>query len=162
MISVIGLFKDVPQHLRDYLEANRLINEVTEKIQNLYKQTQNEFDNQISSLKSKIGSIKSSHDSKFGEYFDKLPMIWAIGIPLGIILGLRGCWIEGPGKMGPLGNALGALFGIPFKVAVIAGIIHLCIYLFLKVTEKHLPAEIKGLEAQISKIRTISNELKSI
>lgn len=147
---------------RDYLEANRLIQDVTGKFQKLYKETQNEFDNQISSLRSKISSIKSSHDRKFSEYFDKLPIIWGIGIPLGIILGLRGCWVEGPGKMGSIGAALGALFGIPFKIALLAGFIHLLIYVVLKISEKVQPGEINGIETQINKIKQISNDLKSI
>lgn len=147
---------------RDYLEANKLIHEVSGKIQKLYEETQNEFDNQISSLELKIASIKSSHNRKFREYFDKLLIIWRIGIPLGIILGLRGCCIEGPVKGGSLGDAFGALFGIPFKVALLAGFIHLCIYLILKISEKNQPGEIKGIEAQIYKIKEISNDLKNI
>jgi len=131
---------------RDYLEANRLIKVVTEKIQNLYTETQNEFDHQISSLKSKIKSVKSSRDRKFQKRFDALPGIWVIGILFG------------------LGSCIASLddYGAFFTALLMSGIIHLCAFLFLKMTEKELPVEIKGIEARISKIREISNELKSI
>jgi len=61
-----------------------------------------------------------------------------------------------------IGDALGALFGIPFKIALLAGFIHLFIYVVLKISKKNQPGEIKGIKAKINNIKEISNKLKSI
>ena len=147
---------------RDYIEANGLIDEVKEKVKQLYENTQDEFNSKIGSLGSTIGDIKSSHSNKFRGYFDNLVSIWLVTIPLGIILGVRGCWIEGPQKRGSLKNALGELFGIPFKMALLAALIHFCVYLVLRSAEKFQPEEIIEIESKINRLQEISNNLKSI
>ena len=147
---------------RDYLEASRVIDEVTAKINKLYKETQNEIDKKISSLRSKIRNIESSHESNYIKDVDNLNKIWLVGIPVSIIIGIGGCFVTVQNIHSSLGNVLYSLFVIPFIILLLLGLGHICIYSFLKSNKNYRPLGVDSIEGQINRVQKISDKLKGV
>ncbi|EMS77542.1 tetratricopeptide repeat protein [Desulfotignum phosphitoxidans] len=148
---------------RDYLEANSLLDEAKDKVQKLHNDTLKNIDYKISSLESKISRIKSSHNDHYRESEGTLVKIWFIAIPLGIILGLRGCFSELEKDYGTGSGILagiGALFSIPFKILLFTLILYLVFKFILKTNKKNQPEEINSLKEEIMILREKSDLVK--
>jgi hypothetical protein len=93
---------------------------------------------------------------------------------VGIILGLRGCWLKGPGArpgeypdgIRMLTDPLWALISIPFvvafKVALVTGVIYGLVYFVLRAAERNQPTEISHLEASMHRMNEIADEVGKI
>jgi len=148
---------------RDYLEANSLVKSTSDKLQELIANTGEQIQEQIISYEDKIEAIESSHYNKCFDYIDWLKYLWYIAIPVGSILGLRGCYIEGPVKNGSLFDAFGTLFVILVIVALVTAAIHGGLYLFFNFyLIGRTPSETHPIRSDIEHIENLLSRLNKV
>ena len=86
----------------------------------------------------------------------------ALAFLVGIVLGIRGCYIEGPVKNGSFGDALGALFGIPLKITILSFFAMVVIFLIYKLTFTEKNYDPKEVDSEIQKYNDLFNRISKI
>jgi tetratricopeptide (TPR) repeat protein len=116
--------------LRDYREAITLLRQIPGQENDLILNALRTVDGRISRLAATARESRSAQIITANT--EDLWRIWVVAVPLGIVLGLGGCWVRGPGSNGSVFEALSALVRTPLVVWLLAGIAHLIAYLVIK------------------------------
>jgi tetratricopeptide (TPR) repeat protein len=151
---------------RDYLEANNILSDCSKSINDLLAKVKNRIKNRISTLNSMKNEKESSQRKKIKNIIENLGVIWLIAIPLGIILGARGCLIESNKIIHPFTDSYGpsfkAFFHISFITILITAAVHLCLYVFLKLYELRQPNLSREIDCKIQQANEILRGAENI
>lgn len=160
---------------RDYLEANDYLYDASGSIRTMIGDTNEEIRRRIRCSEDKISQIESSHESKYSNYIERLREIWGsvvgLGFWLGIILGVRGCWMKASAEKSATGirvltNPIWALISITFKVTVMVALASGAIvglsYIILKASARNYPAEISQIQTHLQRMNEIADDIGKI
>ena len=103
---------------RDYLEANALIEKLHSIIDNLRSDLIRQLEQSIQSHNADISKITTDKVYRTSNAVDKLTWIMTLGVIISVVLGLRGCWVRGPGNVGQEIQFLGALWALIWITAL--------------------------------------------
>lgn len=97
MIRITELIKR--NSYRDYIEANGLIKKAQLVIDNLRSDITGQLQQSIKSHNAEISETRTKNVQKVSNAGNKFNWIMILGVIISVILGLRGCWVKGPGAM---------------------------------------------------------------
>lgn len=147
---------------RDYIEAKKLISNCMDIIPNIVsnaKQKNSEKIKELELMKTyPVKSLKIAAENGIEGLFP----LWLVAITIGLILGVRGCYMDGPVKNGSIGDALKALFGIPLKITILSGLILLVLYMAYRLLGTKRNYDPKEVDAEIVKYNEILKQVLNI
>lgn len=85
---------------RDYLEANTLVNKSHSVIDNLRRDIIGQLEKLIQTHNALISEIRTDSVQKASNAETRFQWIMILGVIISVFLGLRGCWVRGPGAPG--------------------------------------------------------------
>lgn len=94
---------------RDYLEANILTEKLHSVIDNLRRDITGQLEKLIQSHNADMSKIRTDSVQKTSNAGERFTWIMILGVIISVFLGLRGCWVRGPGAPGGPAPAQGAL-----------------------------------------------------
>jgi tetratricopeptide (TPR) repeat protein len=147
---------------RDYLEANRWIDGFGPLFEKVASNLKTQLERIVRSYRSNICNIKEEKTKRKSDSIDRLSYLWW-GIPLPILLGLRGCWINSHGKNADAGNALEALFMIPFIGIIIIVAAYYILKAIMQSGRAEVPIQVSGpIEGKIDHAKRFIDNLSEI
>ena len=150
------------QSYRDYLEANIILNSLTEKKDKTIKNIKEYLNKIISSYNNKINSFKTSYLANTKKYTTWLTIIW-LGVPISIFLGIKQWYIVGPVKMGSAVQSLLALFKTSLYGSLITTAIYFIALIFFTILLRWINLKIlNNYEVKKNCLNKILIDLKSI
>jgi tetratricopeptide (TPR) repeat protein len=147
---------------RDYLEANRWIDGFGPLFEKVRSNLKAQLEGIAGSYDSNIYNIKKEKVKQKSDSMDRLSYIWW-GIPVSILLGLRGCWVNSQGNKADIGNALEALFMIPFFCIIIIVAVYYILKAIIKSGREEVPINVRRpIEVKIDRAKQFIGDLNKI
>lgn len=137
---------------QDYLEANTVIEKLPTVIDDLRSNIIRQLKQEGRLHESEIYKITTNRDREVNNVDGKFRWIMRLGIFISVSLGLRGCWVRGPGtvgtgKDGPLFEALWALIWMAgCGIAITAGLYKLLTFLAKSRAKNEATSQINQVE----------------
>lgn len=145
---------------RDYLEANSLMDKFTTMYERVYNDIKSRLEKTIVYHETKISGIKSTKATQTKNVLEKLFGYCLLGVPITIILALRGCLKE-TGRDWPL-NAFGSLISILFwGIIITIGIYYISKFVILGMGEPR-PSEFTYSETAINRTKDFISKLENM
>ena len=144
---------------RDYLEANTVIEKLPTVIDDLRSNIIRQLKQEGRLHESEIYKITTNTDREVNNVDGKFRWIMRLGIFISVSLGLRGCWVRGPGNWNSVGTGFEALWALIWMagcgIAITAGLYYLLTFL-AKSRAKNEAA------SQINQVKPVADHLDDL